>query len=374
MGFTVVKNGKGCVDWEVKENVTNLILPNYRLSNKSYLMAMLSKHAFPYTGIAHECQKTRRTIKTFMNFFGAVYEHVLVENIDMSREECILMVSSKKCEDAAMTCVDTQNNECSYKANLIEQHQWMADRVVTGYDCEVSTTTIIESEPLEEARFLGCPLTDLLCKWGNKTVVWEESVLKNCPFDFDQEQLVNWTARGNDFLFNNGHYLKVVAKLDNVSNCGNAQIFKTAEGVYLAFESEYNSLKKAGVRLVDEVRYSSSLYKHLLLSEIDSNSIKIIERAYQSKKHKCENLVAILDTLKYRSKYFLKIFDSVLYAETVVYADRGAIWLPKCVQVDEVTLIDQVSTCSDQIEVLIRMKKRDVSSVFERGGSGDVIV
>jgi hypothetical protein len=223
-------------------------------------MAMLSKHAFPYTGIAHEC------------FFGAVYEHVLVEN--MSREECILMVSSKKCEDAAMTFVDTQNNECSYKANLIEQHQWMADRVVTGYDCEVSTTTIIESEPLEEARFLGCPLTDLLCKWGNKTVVWEESVFKNCPFDFDQEQLVNWTARGNDFLFNNGHYLKVVAKLDNVSNCGNAQIFNTAEGVYLAFESEYNSLKKAGVRLVDEVRYSSSLYR------------------YQSKKQKCENLVA----------------------------------------------------------------------------------
>jgi hypothetical protein len=103
-------------------------------------------------------------------------------------------------------------------------------------------------------------------------------------------------------------------------------------GLYLAFESEYNS------------------------SITDSNSIKIIERANQSKKHKCENLIAILDTLKYRSKYFLKIFDSVLNAEKVVYADRGAIWLPKCVQVDEVTLIDQVSICSDQIEVLIRMK------------------
>jgi hypothetical protein len=32
----LLRTEKGCVDWEVKENVTNLILPNYRLSNKSY--------------------------------------------------------------------------------------------------------------------------------------------------------------------------------------------------------------------------------------------------------------------------------------------------------------------------------------------------
>jgi hypothetical protein len=76
----------------------------------------------------------------------------------------------------------------------------------------------------------------------------------------------------------------------------------------------------------------------------------------------------LLDTLKYRTKYFLKIFDSVLNAETVVYADRGAIWLPKCVQVDEVTLIDQVSTCSDQIEVLIRMKNETFRAFLREGG------
>ncbi len=358
----------GCLDWETKTNATNKFLPNYRLSNKSYLMAMLSKHAFPYTGVAFECSKTRRTIKTFMNFFGAVYEKVLVEHIDLSREECSLMVESKKCGDSSMTCDDAQGNECSHTSNLIEQHQWMADRVVTGYDCKISASTIVESEPLEEAKFFGCPLTDLFCKWGNKTVIWERTVYEGCPFDFDQEQLVNWTAQGNDFLLNNGHFLKVVAKLENVSSCGGAQIFKTAEGIYLASESEYNTLKNRGVRLIDEPRYASSLYKHLLLSEIDSNRVKILERAYQAKKQKCESLVSLLDTLKSRQKYFLKIFDSVSGTETVVYADRGAIWLPKCVQVDNVSMVNQISSCHEQIEVLIDVQNETFRAFLGEGG------
>jgi hypothetical protein len=63
-------------------------------------MAMLSKHAFPYTEIAFECSKTRRTIETFIIFFDAVYEKVLSEHIDLSRDKWL---HKTKCGDSSMT-------------------------------------------------------------------------------------------------------------------------------------------------------------------------------------------------------------------------------------------------------------------------------
>ena len=69
-----------------------------------------------------------------------------------------------------------------------------------------------------------------------------------------REKSEPWKRVGDDLLQHedNGYFLKVTEKLENITNCRGATIYRTAEGMYLADDGNFRMLKEAGVKAAKE--------------------------------------------------------------------------------------------------------------------------
>ena len=80
---------------------------NYSTASQYYIW---QKKHHEVSGIGYECMK-RETVWTYeSSFFGEKYKSSIVKNIPLTKEECMVMVVTKKCEKDIMECM---NNVCT---------------------------------------------------------------------------------------------------------------------------------------------------------------------------------------------------------------------------------------------------------------------
>ena len=69
-----------------------------------YDLEILTKDPNEITGFGIECQKFKRTLTTYVNFFGAQSKSSIKEHITLSARECTVMATTEMCEQNLMTC------------------------------------------------------------------------------------------------------------------------------------------------------------------------------------------------------------------------------------------------------------------------------
>ena len=80
-----------------------------------------SKMHHTVSGIGYECMK-KETVWSFeMSFLGDKYKSSLTRNVPLTKEECMVMVVTKKCERFNMECL---NNVCNFDGVPLEAYKW----------------------------------------------------------------------------------------------------------------------------------------------------------------------------------------------------------------------------------------------------------
>ena len=108
------------------------------------------------------------------------------------------------------------------------------------------------------------------------------------------------------------------------------------------------------------------MYNHMLLSELNGMIYKEFEDQSSAKTRMCENLLSTLRTLKEREKYYTTIIYTLLNVTTVIYADKGIIWLPKCFLLTNFKLdTDRNKNCFKDLKVKVTIwhsnKTKDIT-------------
>ena len=109
----------------------------------------------------------------------------------------------------------------------------------------------------------------------------------------------------------------------------------TQEGLYLTTEEATGVLLNAKQSEVD-----LSAMHEMLLSESDGSAIKTSKAIDQNKLRLCEHLATFLKLLTLSSDVF-DVFRDSKGIEHVFYSLEGLIYLPKCHQVKNITIVEE---------------------------------
>ena len=279
----------------------------------------------------------------------------------MSKEECNTMVRTKKCGNNRMICEErhkTSDLNCIYNPTLDEKYAWLSSSYDEGIMCQIRAIPIAEHGSQSQVKlFDKCELKDNYCQISDAVVVWDNGLYENCPYQFDSTtHLIGWQRVGPDLIQHKeeGYFYKITEKLNNIKNCNGASLYKTAEGIYLCDDANTPKFLNAGVSRIIEPIHNMGLYNHMLLSEIDGIKFKEFQSQTNAKTRMCENLVTTLRTLKERERHFGTIIDPLLNITTVIYADKGVIWLPKCIVLNNFTLdSERDEKCYNDLKVKV---------------------
>ena len=345
----------GCMDWSSKDESNSSKF--FKKGEKAIEASIILQEAYKIKGHAYECSMTKISVREYENFFGADKKERTEISLPISKQQCEDMVKYKKCNNEMMICNEYYKNskdkdylDCYYEPVIKDEFQWLVNNVDVKIACSINTIYIAENSL--DTEIFGCKMEDNFCVHRNNTIIWDSNLYKRCPYNFDSQETKLWNIAENDIIESNGHYLKINEKL-NTTNCNGAVLYKTAEGLYLAEGDNINKLENGGVEVSKESQYNSGYNNHKILSEVDGLEFRNIKNQDRIKHRLCENLLTTLNTIKVKNNYYMRINDPTLNLSTIVYADQGAIWIPKCFKIEEFEVISDNTNCYEDIPIRI---------------------
>ena len=81
-------------------------------------ISIIQKLPLEVRGEGYECWKTLMKMTSSVNFFGARTEDMTSQSIKLTRAECQLMVTTRKCDNAEMSCDSMQRVRMMVHQNL----------------------------------------------------------------------------------------------------------------------------------------------------------------------------------------------------------------------------------------------------------------
>ena len=158
--------------------------------NYSKDIIVLSKLHDEIAGTGYKCQTERITANYSKSFFGV--ETVSKSDwtpIKIDDKECWKMVKSERCTikgndftyDKKMNC---DSNGCSIEEYPNEKYTWLSTNTIYGYKCSFYKISILGENELS-ALYLDkkCIAKEFSCILGKSTVVWDKSVIHQCPYE-----------------------------------------------------------------------------------------------------------------------------------------------------------------------------------------------
>ncbi|CAF1060505.1 unnamed protein product, partial [Brachionus calyciflorus] len=228
-------------------------------------------------GTGYHCLMKKHTLTTSMSFLGEKYESLRTEIIKISRDECFLMVKTKKCKDSPMEC---EGEYCSFASNPLPTFRWMTEMKIETFSCSTSPKLITANSP-----------NDYL--FNGKCKVLKENV----KFFTIQEN-------SDVLLSNNGIALQAN---ETVNMCG-LQLLKTLEGLFVSIKiNNQVSNTTLGGANIEELR-------ELLLAESDFKTVKDVEDKNELLIRECQDFKNILNEFsRLEDKYLTHVLSDGKY-------------------------------------------------------------
>ena len=350
---------ESCNNWKQnRSKIDEIDLTKTLTSNDGTLI--LSKKDFNIRGQAYECKATVKMMQTWTNLFGAESAVTSEHSVLLTREECFIMVETKRCQHNNMTCSFSRNNQiCEYLESPKPIYKYLTNVFSETVSCEFRSINIaLKGEPNNTNLISDCKANRKFCKLTNSVVVWDSSLYETCQFEIISEGFF-YSEKAIDSKFSNAvreeetnHYFKVIKKLEMVEFC-KGEIYKTAEGLYLVRNQgdTRKSYKEtdAGMEL--------SKYHELMLSEQDGNMASNWRAQLDLKIKNCELELEIIKSFKNQKEHFEVIKTPSSGKDVVIYANNGIIWLPRCTTIESFSLKSTPSEiCYNDLRVNVKFK------------------
>jgi len=286
---------------------------------------ILSKNVHEIYGGAYECSKEIVQVVTYKNVFWARSKDKKATKVKLTRQECKLMVDTKKCNDRPMECI---GKTCSYDGTPKDEYSYLSEKTMEGPRCSIIYKQVI-AKYFNDTIFEGkndkkCTVYDLFCETTDSIIIWEKDLYEHCPFSFMATSAV--TANADNLLYDsvNGRAFRVVSK---VNICNNMEAYTTQEGLILTQSLEAQKLAQSEVDI-------TGLHE-LMLSEQDANNFAMHRSLFSLKKRICDQMANYLRILALKADTF-DLYKDFKGNERVFYAHYGNVYVPTCVKVGEV--------------------------------------
>ena len=92
---------------------------------KSITMHILNQRTNKISGIAKQCKKLKIQTNTYKTFLGYETTTTNTEVMELTREDCLAMILTKKCGNMPMSCHDSN---CYYQSDPKLEYQWLSQR------------------------------------------------------------------------------------------------------------------------------------------------------------------------------------------------------------------------------------------------------
>ena len=301
------------------------ITPDERVVSWEIKLNVLGKMDYQVYGNGFHCMQKKHILITSMSFWGEKFESLRTEPVKLTRNECKIMVITKKCKESPMNC---DADYCTYSANPKAAFSWLKERKSETFSCSFSTKVITAKNQFDHLFGLNCQIKNLFCYLPDSIIIWDETIYHECPlykitlekFKFD----VN-----NDILISESY---LAAQASGVQVICNISVLTTVEGIYLS--------KKLTKDISNNVPQGSTVekMKKLLVAESDYKVFEDIKQKNDIIYDICLNFKSMLNLFsKNEDKYlthFLKDGSSITF-----YTTMGTIYKADCLPVNEIKIL-----------------------------------
>ena len=326
---------------------SDCIFSSNHFSDQKHQYAVFEKNDYTLDGWGYRCNIVKQTYQTFETFWG-IDRDFPTENMDvpMTYQDCLAMVSSKKCFDTEMKCSD---ENCISESTPILTYMWELYQVFVVHNCYSSKVRLLSSDSIVfSGASDSCKINDLFCTVGKYHFIWSADIIVQCPLYLIGTDLFSSMS---NFLFSKLLFFQTT----NVSmRCGNTSMLSTTEGLYLLRFNNKSELSNFRVNTDNNDQARS-----LIVSDLDRKIfilLNMMETINMSMNKKiCIILASTIDVHKKRFDEFFSIKDQKLN-DLIIYNKFGTLVIATCKNVSNVQVVDD-DICYTHFKVSFQLQE-----------------
>ena len=316
---------------------------------------ILSQKTQPVSGNGWFCAKKKYQVRTYENLLKYTSREVDEEVMDITVEDCNMMVFTKRCGEAKMTCTGDYC-ELPFKPNF--EYSWLTTVNKTVYSCTMypltlNADTAISTMIISTTVARHCQAKDGFCLLNQGIVTWSMEIIKECPFNYVQRR--NLMHLGNALI--NDAQSKYFQLIEETIICNNMSAYRTTEGFYLTRDPRASqlSITDANIKTIDG----------LILSEMDYQSnenIKLMATLTKITNQKiCQLYKSFINIYSKLDDEFFT-FTDINGNEATLYSDMSRVFIPNCIEVNDIEVLEKTNRCYKDFAVIFKNKNETISA------------
>ena len=369
----------------------------YKKDDIKYFHAIiLNKNNHEIYGTGFECEQEDLTYKFSKTwFFGDETMEIEKKRHYLSMEECWKMVSDKRCigyqKNDASKKMKCQNDICFYDFIPKSEYSRGSTIVKTIIQCQFKKR-LVESENKSLPLFKsdnGCMYKDKYCDLQRSIVVWNSSVLHECPFEFVSNIDLERIDKNMFFSETKGLFFKISDQellKDKIQQCSEFHSYKTEEGVYLTFVNEYKqkiknftaynedsifiedySKVKKCLDPLDKINGLINIKEYLEVSQSDYVKFLFMMMNNMQRSNFCKTVLQFLQdsTTDNNNQDNFLIIKNEVGNETVLFRHNSLIFEANCELISNIQVPVKMEKCFENIPVTFEQKGNLVNAFFD---------
>ncbi len=320
----------------INKNFNNLFSTDLKQIN----FTVLSKRQHKVSGLGIQCSKEIITLNCTMYWYLAKEIQQITETLQLTREDCVQMVYTKRCGDAIMNC---ENDECSYEQLPKPDYAWNKLLQIKGVKCSIKKIAILatdDTKPIFPNAVQTCYPQQLQCQLRSSIIIWESDIIHSFPYDFVLEDTFI-TTNSEENKINNGIVIysdknQILLNIIDTTVESNISIYKTSEGLFLV---DTLILKSNSNINIQNNKENIQAINQLQLAENDFRLQTLMKLHFRWNIQHCYVMKSLLSICQTLEHHFFKLND-IDGNELIIYSAQGMLYIPHCINV---TTIDTIN-------------------------------
>jgi hypothetical protein len=324
----------------------------FRYESKANLTILYRSKHLVY-GKAYQCRETIITYTYYKNLFSGVETTTPEEkHTNLRRSDCEYMVRTKRCGTEIMDC-DMSDTYCQKTIKPVAEFSRFTNLVKQGRYCSVNVRQINADSPtskLYSSALSGCRVNDLECTFSDSIIIWDQSVIHPCPFEYlDRKEFKTWG--GNKVTTE-----KLLFELIGTFEACNMTLHKTNEGLYMTLDPNAGLLPRA--------IKTPEIASFWALGELDNHRWDYKKKLIELEKRICTNFLSSINVAKLGPNGYFSVID-VNGNELILLNEDGTIFIPQCTPIDSIT-IEHNDKCYKDPSISFMLKGQSMSGFLQK--------
>jgi hypothetical protein len=331
----------------INKNFNNLFSTDLKQMN----FTVLSKRQHKVSGLGIQCSKEIITLNCTMYWYLAKEIQQITETLQLTREDCVQMVYTKRCGDAIMNC---ENDECSYEQLPKPDYAWNKLLQIKGVKCSIKKIAILatdDTKPIFPNAVQTCYPQQLQCQLRSSIIIWESDIIHSFPYDFVLEDTFI-TTNSEENKINNGVVIysdknQILLNIIDTTVESNISIYKTSEGLFLV---DTLILKSNSNINLQNNKDNIQAINQLQLAENDFRLQTLMKLHFRWNIQHCYVMKSLLSICQTLEHHFFKLND-IDGNELIIYSAQGMLYIPHCINVTTIDTINNPIHCYSNIPI-----------------------